>query len=257
GRAFFGETTAGIRFGPAILAITTHLAATRLALNLGGKDAAFRAALLTLVLPIATLGMVLATPDAPLFACTMLALVFFERALAAAPNSARSTWWWCAAGIATGAALLSKYTAVLVPFGLFVACVLHPALRVRLHEPGPYVAAAIGALMFVPVVMWNVANDWVSFRFQLTHGFGAGAKGNVLTRELELVGGQLGLATPILAVLMGIAVVAALRVAWRDRTTMPPTDVAARHFALAMMAVVPLAFFAVSATRKPVEANWP
>jgi hypothetical protein len=35
------------------------------------------------------------------------------------------------------------------------------------------------------------------------------------------------------------------------------TDVAARRFALAMVALAPLGFFAISAWRRAVEANWP
>jgi hypothetical protein len=76
-------------------------------------------------------------------------------------------------------------------------------------------------------------------------------------RELELVGAQAGLASPILFALLACAVWVALRDGWQTRAQAAATDVSARRFALAVMSVVPLAFFAVSATRRPVEANWP
>lgn len=262
GTLLFGDTRTGVRAGPAIAAVVTHGAAILLAWNLGGRGAAGnvaarRGAVLLTLVPIATLGLVLATPDAALFMTTMLALVAVERALAAPLRSTESTAWWAAAGIALGGAFVSKYTAVLLPAGLVVACLVHPALRARFREPGPWLASAIGLLLFAPVVLWNSQHDWISFRFQLGHGFTPSARGNPLSRELEMVGAQMGLASPVLFVLMAMVVAVAIREGWRARRATQPTDAAARRFAIAAIAVVPLAFFAVSAWRRSVEANWP
>jgi 4-amino-4-deoxy-L-arabinose transferase-like glycosyltransferase len=262
GTLLFGDTRAGVRAGPALAALVTHGAAVVIAWQFAGRGlagaaAAARAAVLVALIPLATLGLVLATPDAGLFATAMLALLGVERALASPLRSARSTAWWTFAGVALGAAFVAKYTAVLLPAGLVVACLLHPALRARFREPGPWLASAIALLLFAPVVLWNMFTDWISFRFQLGHGFNPGARGNPLTRELELVGGQLGLASPILFVLMAMAVASALREGWRTRDHATPTDLGARRFAVATIALVPLLFFAVSAWRRAVEANWP
>lgn len=262
GTLLLGDTKAGVRLGPAVAALVTHITATILAWQLAGRgqagrSAAARAAALVALVPVATLGLVLATPDAALFMSAMLALFCVERALAAPVRSGASTLWWTLAGIALGVAFVSKYTAVLLPFSLVIACVAHPALRVRFREPGPWLAGAIALLLFLPVVLWNRAHDWASFRFQLGHGFDPAARGNPLTRELELVGGQLGLASPILFVLLMLASISALREGWAARASLDSTSVTARRFALAVVALVPLAFFAVSAWRRPVEANWP
>lgn len=262
GTMLSGSTSGGVRLGPALAAAVTHLAAIAAAWQLAGQGepgvrAARRAAQLVTLLPIAALGLVLATPDAPLFAATMLALVAVERALAAPLRSSQSTGWWLAAGGALGVAFVSKYTAVLLPFGLVIACLVHPALRRRFAEPGPWLAGFVALLLFAPVVVWNALNDWASFRFQLGHGFNASARGTVITRELDLLGGQAGLATPILFVLLAMAVWQALRDGWRDRVGADATDVRTRRFALAVVSLVPLLFFAVSASRRAVEANWP
>jgi 4-amino-4-deoxy-L-arabinose transferase-like glycosyltransferase len=262
GTGWFGDGRLGVRAGPAMAALVAQVGAMTVAWRLaGGADAgaqaAARAACLVTLLPLATLGLVLATPDAPLFATAMLALVAVERALAAPVRSWRSTGWWIAAGLGLGAAMVSKYTAVLLPAGLLAGCVVHPALRARLREPGPWLASLVALALFAPVVAWNAFNDWISFRFQLGHGFAAGARGSPLTREMELLGGQLGIVTPILFVLMAGAVLHAVREGWRDRGRIVPTDAAARAVALAALTIVPLAFFAVSAWRRPVEANWP
>jgi 4-amino-4-deoxy-L-arabinose transferase-like glycosyltransferase len=262
GTLLFGDTRTGVRAGPAIAALVTHLAAVALAWQFAGRGragavAASRAAALVALIPLATLGLVLATPDAALFATVMLGLLGVERALAAPLRSVRSTLWWSVAGVALGAAFVAKYTAVLLPAGLVVACLAHPALRARFKEPGPWLASVIALLLFAPVVLWNMLTEWISFRFQLGHGFSAGARGNPLTRELELVGAQMGLASPILFVLMAMAVGAALREGWSTRHRADPTDTSTRRFAIATIALVPLLFFAVSAWRRAVEANWP
>lgn len=261
GAALFGPTHSGVRFGPVLAAYLTHIATVVAAWHLAGRGlsgarSAKRAAMLVTLLPIATLGLVLATPDALLFLCTTVALLAVERALATPVRSWPSLAWWTLAGVALGGAFIAKYTAVLLPFALVIACVVHPALRRRFADAGPWVASAIALGLFAPVVVWNWFNDWVSFRFQLGHGFNP-SRGNPLLRELELVGGQMGLATPILFVLMAIVVWHALRDGWRARHTLTATDEATRRFALAVIAVVPLLFFAVSAWRRPVEANWP
>ncbi len=261
-RALLGDSVLAVRSAPALAALVTHLGAVALAWQLagrgeGGAVAARRAAVLVAVLPLATLGLVLATPDAPLFAATALAMVGVERALAAPPRSARALGWWGATGVALGGAFVAKYMAVLLPAGLVLACLVHPALRRRFAEPGPWVASAVALALFAPVVWWNATHDWVSFRFQLGHGFSGTPRGTPLGRELELLGGQAGLASPLLFGLLAMAVGSALRTGWRARHTDPPTAPAVRRFALAMVAVVPLAFFAVSAWRRSPEANWP
>ncbi|MBU6367749.1 MAG: hypothetical protein KJT01_16155, partial [Gemmatimonadetes bacterium] len=133
----------------------------------------------------------------------------------------------------------------------------HPALRRRLREPGPWVASALALALFAPVVWWNARHAWVSFRFQLGHGFRGVLRGTPLGRELELLGGQVGLASPILFALLAAAVAVALREGWRTRHREAPTAPAVRRFALAMMTVVPLLVFGVSAWQRAPEPNWP
>lgn len=262
GTGLAGSTVTGVRLGPALAAVLMHAAGVLCTWFIagGGREgsiAAKRAAQLITLIPIATLGLVLATPDVLLFAATMLALVAVERALAAPLKSSRSLWWWVSAGVFLGVAFLAKYTAVLLPLGLVAACLVHPRLRQRFREPGPWLAGVIALLMFVPVVLWNQQHDWVSFQFQLGHGFTRAARGNPVSRELEMLGAQMGLASPILFVLLAMAVLVALRDGWRARVSHDITSPLLRRFALAAVALTPLVFFCISAWRRPVEANWP
>jgi 4-amino-4-deoxy-L-arabinose transferase-like glycosyltransferase len=196
-------------------------------------------------MPLAAAGLVLATPDAPLLCFEALAVLFVVRALESPLRSAASLRWWSVAGVCVGLAFASKYTSILLPLSVLVAVLARPSLRARLREPGPYVACVLATLVFLPVLQWNAAHDWISFRFQLEHGLGT-PKGSALTRELELVGGQLGLGTPVLFVLIALAV-------WRSLRR-PRDDV---HFALAVIATGSWVFFVYSAIHRRVEANWP
>jgi 4-amino-4-deoxy-L-arabinose transferase-like glycosyltransferase len=206
---------------------------------------AVRAAVVLAVMPLVASGLVLATPDSPLLAASAVGLYCVVRAVQAPPRSRDALRWWSAAGVALGLAFASKYTSILLPVTVTAAVLLRPSLRARLREPGPYVACALATLVFLPVLHWNATHDWISFRFQVQHGLGA-PKGSAIKRELDLIGGQLGLVSPILFALMAGAV-------WR--TLRRPADDA--RFLLAVVAVGSWVFFVYSATRRSVEANWP
>ncbi len=266
GTAIGGNTTLGVRLGAWVLGTIAHVALVLLAGRLGGRWAAARASALTLVLPLATLGLVLATPDAPMLASLAVAAWCTVSALQSPPRSWRALMWWGGAGVAAGGAMVSKYTGVVFPVAVLAAFVAHPVLRRRFREPGPYVAVFLATMVFAPVLVWNWFYEWISFRFQFSHGFSP-ARGHPVLRELELLGGQLGLATPVLFVLLMIAVWSALRGARRERAagagspaTLSFNDAAQDggvRFLLAVSTVVPVLLFTVSAWRRSVEANWP
>jgi 4-amino-4-deoxy-L-arabinose transferase-like glycosyltransferase len=234
-----------VRFFPVLAGGVAAFAAAATARRIAGARAGLFAALAFAVMPLAAAGLVLATPDAPLLCFEALAVLSIVRALESPLRSTASLRWWSAAGVCLGLAFASKYTSILLPLSMLVAVVVRPSLRARLREPGPYVACVLATLVFLPVLQWNAAHDWISFRFQLEHGLGT-PKGSALNRELELVGGQLGLVTPVLFVLIAIAV-------WRSLRR-PSDDV---HFALAAIATGSWVFFVYSAIHRRVEANWP
>jgi hypothetical protein len=245
GTLLFGDTAIGVRFGPVLCGSVAGLFICASARRLAGDRAALVAAVVFAAIPLAAAGLILATPDAPLFAAASATVYAIIRAVESVRRSRASLAWWSVAGIALGVALTAKYTAVLLPLGVFIAVLMRRDLRPRLAEHGPYVATAIAFLVFSPVVLWNARHDWISFAFQIQHGLAA-VGGSALNRVLEMVGGQVGLVSPIVFVLCVIAVVHALRRA----------DPGVRAL-LAIASVVVFAFFMYSATKRRVEANWP
>lgn len=245
----FGYTPFAVRLGAVIAGWIASLATVGIARELAGDDAAWRAALIMTVLPLAAAGLLLATPDSPVLAATALCLYCVVRALRCEPRSRLSLAWWTLAGLALGTAFASKYTSIFVPVGVVIAIVLRDDLRPRLREPGPYVACVLATLIFIPVLIWNAHHDWISFVFQLRHGLTA-PQGSALKaawrHEGDLLGGQAGLASPIVFVMLCIAVARSLR-----RGADGP------RFVLGMVALVSFGFFVYSAMRQRVEPNWP
>jgi hypothetical protein len=67
-----------------------------------------------------------------------------------------------------GLAFNSKYTAILLPFGLMLFLLLSPTQRKHLFKPGPWLSLILFAAVAYPVYYWNAQNDFVSFAFQST-----------------------------------------------------------------------------------------
>ena len=242
-------TPFSVRLGPVCAGWIASVATVAIANRVGGATSAMRAALIMSVLPLAAAGLVLATPDAPLLATTGVAIYCLVRALESPIGSRNSLGWWTATGATLGLAFSSKYTSILLPVAVVVAVVARRELRPRLREPGPYVACIVAALVFTPVLIWNSHHGWISFVFQLRHGLSA-PQGSALfaawRHEGDFFGGQAGLVSPILFIMMAIAAGAALR-----RTATP------QRFTLAILALVSFVFFIYSAVRQRVEPNWP
>ena len=238
-----------VRLGAVVCGWIAALATIGIAGRLAGDGAALRAAIVIVCIPLAAAGLVLATPDAPLLAATAVTLYCVVRALRHAPGSPPSFRWWSAAGLGLGVAFVSKYTSVFVPIGIVIAMFTRHELRVRFREPGPYVATLLALVVFVPVIVWNSQHGWISVVHQVRHGLSA-PRGSALAaawrHEGDFWGGQAGLASPILFVMLAIATVRSLG-----------RRASGAVFTLGVVAAVTFGFFVYSATRQRVEPNWP
>lgn len=187
-----------------------------------------------LVSPFFGLGSLLATPDVPhvfTWALSLLAYSHFRQNPSAAAAAAL--------GAALGLGFCSKYHIV-----LFVPLLLVDLAYTRRwrHFSPRYVLPAVvgGIVLSAPVWLWNVANDWVSFRFQLGHGLAQETKSlaAIAMQVGDYTAGQLALLAPL--VLGGL---------WLRRRSRDWNY-------LDLFAWGPLLFFFCTSFRAPVEANW-
>jgi 4-amino-4-deoxy-L-arabinose transferase-like glycosyltransferase len=187
-------------------------------------------------------GAVIMTPDTPL-------LVFWTASLWAAcrVSAGGKGWWWLVAGAFAGLALDSKYTAAFLWVGYALWVVWVPSMRPWLRRWEPYAGGALGFVLFAPVLVWNAAHGWAGLVKQGGR-VGDWEPSRALQFLGELVGGQMGLATPLVFGLCMAGLGVAVRRGWRGD---------AAWGLLAALPVPPVLVFLQHALGDRVQGNWP
>jgi len=234
----FRTNELGVRMPAILLGAGSMLVAGDIARICGAtSQTVLRLQVALFCLPILQLHSALMTPDAPAMFFTLAAISWGLRYLIE-PSSPRH---WLMLGSACGLAMLSKYTALL-PVATILLFVLIARPRYALQT---IAAGALAVLVLWPMLIWNYQHDWVSFRFQLSHGIGTDDKSSWMTLG-DYAGGQILVATPVLA---GLMLWAAARTIRRGK------DVRTRL--LGVVGAATLLFFAFTSLRHKVEVNWP
>jgi 4-amino-4-deoxy-L-arabinose transferase-like glycosyltransferase len=197
GTFLFGDTELGVRFLAPVLSLLSSVVIYLLGARVYGRRVGLVAAVLLQIIPAVSfygLGM---TPDTPLIFFWLLSLYFLHRAWS---GGAASDWLLLA--VALGLGLLSKYAIAFmyIPAALLLATTRQG--RLRLRTPWPYLSLVLSLLFFLPVIVWNSRHGWVMFRHDLGHTKLAQGWGLSPGTFLEFAGGQLGVITPIVAVLI-------------------------------------------------------
>ena len=107
-------------------------------------------------------------PDTPLLLFSLLAILFLWRATDNDNENQLRNWVYV--GFCFGLAGLSKYTAIT----LVITAILFVHFSHRwqvIRTPGPWIALCISLTLITPVLYWNATHDWMSFNYQLGHGF--------------------------------------------------------------------------------------
>ena len=102
-------------------------------------------------------------PDTPQSTFWLLAVFAFLKSITSSELNKSSRSWLLAAGIFTGMALLSKYTSAFLWVGAVTYILFFN--RKWLKSKELYLSILISALFFLPVILWNIQNDWISFTY--------------------------------------------------------------------------------------------
>ncbi|MBN1773112.1 MAG: glycosyltransferase family 39 protein [Deltaproteobacteria bacterium] len=231
----------------------------RLARELFDEASAWVAVVLLCVTPVFHLGGLAAAPDAPLSPLWLGTLWVAWRAWKRIREEEPS-WGWVVsraalAGGLLGAAFLGKYSALaLAPVLAVAAWPLPWAKRLGAFAVG----AAAALLVASPVLAWNLAHDFASVRHRLW--WSQPETGLSLRNLGALVGGQLGYLSPVVAVLLGWAVVRGGRMVrgWAVADAKaPPARASAIRFCL-VGTLVPFALLgSVCLWSRVAEPHWP
>ena len=246
GTALAGDGALGVRlFSPIAAALGSLLLADAANTLFPGRGSGPWAALLLNATLLFGVGAVTMTPDTPLLFFWTATLWALSRVITVPALAGGG--FWLLAGLFAGLALDSKYTAFLLLPAVLLWLAWVPGLRPWLRRPYPWLAAAVALACFAPVLAWNAGHGWAGL---VKQGGRAGdwAPARALQFLGELAGGQIGLATPLLAVVFGAGIVVAARRAWRRDPAWT---------LLAALALLPGAVFVQHALGDRVQANWP
>lgn len=239
GTTLLGNTSLGVRVMSLVASVAASGAVWRAAAVIFEQrtEAWIACAFFNLTLMMASQGMG-ATPD--IFVMTASAFLLW---CIAELERTQNGWWWLAAALALGGALLAKYTAFFLCLSLALWLVLTPAGRRWLMSPWPYLAGLLALAFLIPTLAWNASHGWLTFKYQFGR-IGAG-HGNPL-HMVEFFAGQLALASPAILVLALVALGRETRDWFRG--------------ALGMSALVvwpALLYFSIHSLHDRVQGNWP
>ena len=189
----FGNSIWTVRFWPVVTAVAFALTGRSLAARVfESPEVGNRAGFLLLLTPVFVGNGLLMTPDTFMALFWALALYCTWRAVTPGGSFA----WWFATGLWVGLGLLAKYNMILFFLGLGLFWLLAPGRRLSIFL-GALISGVLALLIFTPVLFWNSQHDWISFRFQLSHGFSGNAQ-SAANNIAYYIGGLLLLATPLL-----------------------------------------------------------
>ncbi len=193
GTHLWGDTEFGVRFWPPVIATVVALMILRFMRRLADGRTALVTALIFLATPMLAVGATLMTIDPLLVLFWTAAMVVGWSAVQT--NGTTAQWAW--AGLWTGLAFLSKYTALalIVCYALYFA--LWKPARVHLRRPGPWLALGVLLLCTLPVVLWNSQHGWVTVQHVSENAKLEKAWRPTLRFFIEFVGAEAGLFNPV------------------------------------------------------------
>ncbi len=147
-------------------------------------------------------------PDTPQQFFWLLSLSLMLSVLPACPNRKRIGLKMMGMGLAIGFAIISKYTSVFLWLGAGIYILLYN--RQWLKSKWFYLAVLITTIVSLPILIWNMQNDFISFGFHSQRVDVAGYSINLNYLLTELLG-EFFYNSPVNYILIVIALTTALR----------------------------------------------
>ncbi|KJU82166.1 dolichyl-phosphate-mannose-protein mannosyltransferase [Candidatus Magnetobacterium bavaricum] len=160
---------------------------------------ALACALIFQVVPLFATYAIVFTIDSPFVFFWILALYLLWRAITQTGYGN-----WVLLGVAIGLGMQAKYI-----MAMFIPCafafILLTRYRPLLRSWKPYVAFVVSMLTFSPVIIWNMQHNWVTLRHTAGHAHVSDGLRIVPGSFLEFIGAQAGVVTPVVFVLLFVA----------------------------------------------------
>ena len=192
-------------------------------------------ALLIIASPLVGIGSLIQTPDVSFVFFWSLSIFALIHAL-----KTQSLKWYLLLGASLGLGFCSKYPIVLFIPTLFLYLAFEKKFR-EVNWLYAFFAVITGLIFCSPVLIWNAQNDWISFKFQLSHGL-VSQKWNPLW-PVKYLAEQFAFIFPAIVIYFVVSI----------RQKLVPQNLRI----LLYFAIFPIAFFLYSAFKARVEPNWP
>lgn len=162
GTKIFGDTPLGVRFGFLILGTIIPALTFWVTHPFTNINLALKSAILCLCLPLAGFLGLLAVPDVPLIFFGLLSFGLFERAL-------RLNRWrhWLTCGFIVAIALSTHYRFFLYPLSAIFVLFYHQPSRKFWRTKKLWSCIGISSFGLLPVILFNLNNDFQSVSFYL------------------------------------------------------------------------------------------
>ncbi|KAF0146327.1 MAG: glycosyl transferase family 39 [Rhodospirillaceae bacterium] len=152
-----GESEPCVRLGAPLAYLVGALALYDTGLRLYNPVIGFWSAIVFLTLPGVAFSAMVISVDALLLMFWAVALAVLVRALA----ENRLIWWGVLGGV-IGLGLLAKYAMLFFVVSLLLYLAWSPGRLLR--TAGPWLAIIVASVLFSPNLLWNVANDFVTWK---------------------------------------------------------------------------------------------
>ena len=192
----FGKSIYAVHFADFIVTLATVFVVYKLSLRILSKQKANHALLLFYSTFLVSILSIISTPDVPLLFFWSLSVLYAHKAIT---NNKITDW--ILAGVFMGASFLSKYTAVFLPAGLFLFLLLAKEHRKKIITYRFITVIFFFLIVISPVIIWNVQNNFISFKFQSGSRFSEISLSNLSPINfLGTIGHQLFILIPVLFV---------------------------------------------------------
>jgi undecaprenyl-diphosphatase len=233
----FSNSEAAVRFSSIITTIILTFLIWNLAKKIFNEKIAAASVIVLNTLPETMTASIIITPDIPVFLFFSLSVYYLWCLI-----KTNQTKYWYITGLFFGLALLSKYTAILFGPSLFVYIIADRKWH-WFKNKYFYLMFIISFIVFLPVVIWNLQNEWVSFTFQIHHGLAS--KVIHFDYIFDYLGSQCLAAGPIIFI-SGIVAAAGYFCSKNSKKIF-----------IASFSVPIVMFFLFTALKRNPEANWP
>ncbi len=161
----------------------------------------------------------------------------------------KKDFYWYLIGISTGLALLSKYTAGFIYPIVLLFLVLSKNYRKYFLRKEPYLAFLISIVLFLPVIIWNYMNDFVSLRHIMTLSGHSVNFSTFLSNFSLLMVSQAGIVSPFIFIIILISIFAGLYLGLKENND--------TYLVLSISSLLPFLYFIYQCTKTTVQPNWP